>query len=223
MVFELVSFELCPFVQRVRVVLALTGQPYEVIYIDLVDPPPWFLDVSPLGQVPVLRISDDEALFESTAICEFLSETAEAGLLPADPLARARVRAQVALSSDCLANITELLGAPERASFARACANLTDKLDWLEEGLEDQGAPYWGGETLSLSDAAFAPLATQFSVLKRLGIELVDVDDTPCVVAWLNRLDKHYSVKSSVVDDYAERMRQSIIRRSGHAAGLLVT
>jgi hypothetical protein len=49
------------------------GVPFERIDIDLANKPDWFLKISPLGKVPVLRVTTDKGettLFESNVICE---------------------------------------------------------------------------------------------------------------------------------------------------------
>ncbi len=52
---ELVSFDICPYVERSRIVL-LEGLPHEVKLIELSSKPAWFLEVSPMGRVPVLLL-----------------------------------------------------------------------------------------------------------------------------------------------------------------------
>ncbi len=55
---------------------------------------PEFLRLNPQGLVPALELDDGSVLTQSLAIMEWLDETyPEPPLLPADPLARARVRA----------------------------------------------------------------------------------------------------------------------------------
>jgi glutathione S-transferase len=51
---ELISFKLCPFVQSTVITLLQHNVDYKITYIDINDPPPWFEDVSPTGQVPIL-------------------------------------------------------------------------------------------------------------------------------------------------------------------------
>ncbi len=70
---ELISFNLCPFVQRSVITLNKKGIDYKITYIDLADKPDWFLALSPLGKVPVLK-HGDEVLFESAVINEYLDE-----------------------------------------------------------------------------------------------------------------------------------------------------
>ncbi|MEZ9927768.1 glutathione S-transferase family protein [Vibrio breoganii] len=71
---KIVSFKICPFVQRVTGALAAKGIPFEIEYISLKDKPQWFLDLSPNGQVPVVITESGTALFESDAIVEYIED-----------------------------------------------------------------------------------------------------------------------------------------------------
>ncbi|GEM79955.1 glutathione S-transferase family protein [Vibrio superstes] len=71
---KIVSFKICPFVQRVTGALAAKGIPFEIEYISLKEKTQWFLDLSPNGQVPVLITESDTALFESDAIVEYIED-----------------------------------------------------------------------------------------------------------------------------------------------------
>ena len=51
---KIISFKICPFVQRVTALLEAKDIPYDIEFISLSDKPQWFLDISPNGQVPVL-------------------------------------------------------------------------------------------------------------------------------------------------------------------------
>ncbi|MGC9457270.1 MAG: glutathione S-transferase family protein, partial [Halothiobacillaceae bacterium] len=81
---ELISFKLCPFVQRSVITLLHKDQPFETTFINLMDPPDWFSEISPLGKVPLLRV-DDTVLFESAVINEFIDEVTPDRLMPEDP------------------------------------------------------------------------------------------------------------------------------------------
>jgi maleylpyruvate isomerase len=60
-----------------------------------------YLALNPQGLVPALALDDGQVLTQSLAIIEYLNEThPEPPLLPADPVARARVRA-IALQIAC--------------------------------------------------------------------------------------------------------------------------
>lgn len=71
---KVISFTICPFVQRVTALLEAKGLPYEIEYISLKDKPQWFLDLSPNGQVPVLITESGQVLFESDAIVEYIED-----------------------------------------------------------------------------------------------------------------------------------------------------
>ena len=89
----LCSFKTCPWVQRAAIVLRAKNIDYDITYIDRNNRPDWFLKISPHSKVPVLRVGENDALFESNAIAEYLDETAEPRLHPEDAITRARNRA----------------------------------------------------------------------------------------------------------------------------------
>jgi len=64
---ELVSFKTCPFVQRAAIVLLEKAVPFEITYIDQTKKPDWFVKISPLGKVPLLKVNDT-VLFESAVM-----------------------------------------------------------------------------------------------------------------------------------------------------------
>ena len=70
---KLVSFDICPYVERSRIVLLEKRLAHEVEFIELASKPAWFLEVSPMGRVPVLLV-DGRPIFESTVINELLDE-----------------------------------------------------------------------------------------------------------------------------------------------------
>ena len=90
---KIVSFKICPFVQRVTAALEAKAVPYEVEYISLSDKPRWFLDLSPAGQVPLLITESGQALFESDAIVEYLDEVTAPLIAGVTPEQRAVDRA----------------------------------------------------------------------------------------------------------------------------------
>ncbi|MEJ7805729.1 MAG: glutathione S-transferase family protein, partial [Telluria sp.] len=97
----LVSHKLCPYVQRVSIVLLEKGITFERREVDLAKPPDWFKRISPLGKTPVLLVNE-EPIFESAVICEFLDETCLPRLHPESPLERAKHRAYMEFGSSIL-------------------------------------------------------------------------------------------------------------------------
>src|ERR1700687_19143 len=70
----LISHDLCPYVQRAVIALTEKAVPFDRVTIDLASRPDWFLAISPLGNVPLLKV-DDAVIFESAVILEYLEET----------------------------------------------------------------------------------------------------------------------------------------------------
>ncbi len=82
---------------RVRIALNLKGLDYQSQSINLLQGEEGgtdYLQHNPQGLVPSLQLDNGRVLHQSLAICEYLEETyPEPALLPADPAARAQVRA----------------------------------------------------------------------------------------------------------------------------------
>ena len=80
-----------PFVRRVELWLAAQQRPVERRYVSVFDPDfGGMLDKNPLGRVPVLELADGTCLFETSAIIDYLEDTAapERRLIPASGPAR---------------------------------------------------------------------------------------------------------------------------------------
>jgi len=98
---ELISFDLCPFVQRSVITLLEKKAPFKVTYIDLAKPPKWFLEISPFGKVPVLK-AEDQVIFESAVINEYVDEVTPPRLMPEKPITKAINRAWIEFASELL-------------------------------------------------------------------------------------------------------------------------
>jgi len=198
----LVSHALCPYVQRAAIVLAEKGAPFERRWVDLAAKPAWFRAVSPLGKTPVLLV-DQQPIFESAVICEYLDETVPPRLLACDPLARARERAWIAVASALLDDIAAYYGAPDEPTLAARRTRVLARFEAVEHELVD--APWFAGYRFSLVDAAFAPAFRYVDAFE--GIEAAGwLDAQPRVSAWRARLAERASVRAAVLPDYAERL-----------------
>ena len=213
----LVSFDLCPYVQRVSIALAEKAAPFGRINIDLADKPDWFRKVSPLGKVPLLMVGD-EVLFESAVIVEYLDETFEPKLHPADALSRARHRAWMEFGSSILANIWTIETTKDRAAFDQAVADVAEKFRRVE-GQFGEG-PFFAGAGFSLVDAVFAPVFRYFDVFEQR-VDLGVFEGKPKLVAWRKALAGRPSVREAVVPDYAGRLLAFVARQEGVLARLI--
>ena len=197
---HLISFKTCPFVQRSVITLRHKGIDFDVTYIDLADPPGWFLELSPLKKVPVLKV-DDEVLFESAVINEYLDEITGGELQPKDPLARAKNRAWIEFASDMLGNLYQMKMSKDQERYERYRAELEDQFRRVEQRLGD--GPWFNGEQFTLADTAFAPLFRQDSVAGGK-LSVIDPETMPKVAAWGRRLLELPEVRDSVVPEFED-------------------
>lgn len=218
--FKLISFPLCPYVQRAAIALAEKGVPFERLDIDLSNKPDWFLKLSPLGKVPVLVVTQEdgseEVLFESQVIAEYLDETIAPRLHPADPLERARHRAWIEFASATLADLYGFYTG-DREAYREKLKALDAKFRRLEEVLGD--GPYFAGADFSLVDAAFAPVFRYFEVFDSI-VDHGLLAGRPELRAWREALRGRDSVKGAAPADYAERLRAFLGAKHSYLASL---
>jgi glutathione S-transferase len=213
----LVSYDLCPYVQRAAIALAEKGVGFRRVDVDLSNKPDWFRAISPLGKVPLLRVGDD-VLFESAVIVEYLEETNPHPLHPHDPLERAKHRAWMEFGSSILADIWVLETTPDRTAFVAKRDVLNDKFKRIENTLTS--GPYFAGARFSLVDAVFAPVFRYFDTFERF-VDLGLFEAVPKVAAWRAALAKRPSVIGAVVPDYSARLEAFLRRKNGWIAGLM--
>lgn len=208
----LVSFELCPYVQRAAIVLAEKDVAFERINVDLANKPEWFKAISPTGKVPLLKVGD-EVLFESSVIVEYLEETQPKPLHPLAPLSKARHRAWMEFGSAILADIWILETTPDETAFLSKAKLLKEKFTKLENALN--AGPYFAGEKFSIVDAVFAPVFRYFDVFDRI-LDLGVFDGLPKVQAWRRALESRPSVTNAVVPNFKDLLRNFLRKHKGY-------
>lgn len=215
----LVSHALCPYVQRVAIVLHEKGLAFERRTIDLARKPDWFVAISPLGKTPVLQVRG-QSLFESAVICEYLDEVAMPALHPQDPLQRARHRAWMEFGSAVLNTIGAFYSAPDEAALQARARELRSRFAQLEEALAEFSGPgpYFAGPDFGMVDAVFGPVFRYFDVIDALpGVEDLKLwNGVPRVLHWRAALAARPSVQQAVSADYAEGLR-AFLRARGSA------
>lgn len=199
---QVVSFEICPFVQRVTAALEARGVPFELRYIDLAHKPQWFLDISPNGQVPVLVTESGVALFESEAIIEFIDD-AHGPLEPhLPPEQRAVDRAWSYQASKHYLVQCGAMRSKDEAQFNQRAQKLNQALAKVERQLG--AGPFFKGFGISNVDIAWLPLLHRAAIVEqRTGYDLLD--QYPKVKSWQHALLETGLPTRSVSKDFEER------------------
>ena len=178
---------------------------FDVTYVNLREKPDWFLEISPHGKVPVLKV-DDEILFESNAIAEFLDETVAPPLHPTDPVKRARNRAWTDFVPTFSSAINAIGYAKTREAMEEALADAPKVLGRLERALATErgnDGPYFNGDTLCLVDAAYGPIFQRFARVEDV-LQTGVMADFPLVQAWSDALLANQTVTGAVPDNFPE-------------------
>ena len=204
------------------IVLRAKGIEFEITHITADDKPDWFLEISPHGKVPVLWV-DDDILFESSAIAEFLDETVEPRLHPEDPVRRARNRAWTDFTSDFAKAINGVNYAKSKDDQVAAMDDARKALARVEEALTRERVnegPFFNGETLCVVDAAYAPFLMRFSLVDEL-CKTGLLTEFPKVDAWRQALAECDIIKGSVVPEFREIFGANLRKRQTYASTLL--
>lgn len=213
----LVSHALCPYVQRAAIALDEKGVAFERIDIDLANKPDWFLALSPLGKVPLLKVGD-AVIFESAVILEYLEETQPNPLHPADPLERAEHRSWIEFGSSILGDIWAFYMAADEAGLEAKVKALREKFARLEQRLGE--GPYFAGARFSLVDAVFGPAFRYFDAFDRIA-DFGILSGKPKVAAWRRALARRPSIARAVKPDYPERLWAFLEARKSRLSGLM--
>ncbi len=163
----LCGVSLSNYYNKVKLVLLEKGLPFSEERVPVPTTDARVLAASPLGKIPFIRTDDGSTLSESQVICDYLeARHPQPALVPADPLAAAKVRELCSF----LEQYVELVGRElyAQAFFGGSVGEHTQQRvrTQLQRNLPAAKqllklAPYAAGEQFTLADAsAFASLPT---------------------------------------------------------------
>ena len=215
---KLVSYKVCPFVQRVAITLQYKGVDYDIEYIDLGNPPDWFLAISPLKKVPIL-IVDDTVIFESTVINEYIDEAFQPTLQPKDLLLKAKNRSWIEFSNNISLYTFQLTIKEGKIDFKKVLEDLLDDFDRVEEYLWAE--PFFNGRQFSLVDASYAPIFQRLHFLEHIYKPIIKKDRYPRLINWKKNLLSLKAVKESTVAEIQNLYYQLLWTRQGYISSYL--
>ncbi len=209
----LVSFALCPYLQRASLLLREKGVTHDVRRVDLAAKPDWFRALSPRGRVPFLLV-DGELVEDADAMMELLEELhPDPPMHAPTPLARARDRALSRYAAqELFPTAYRLQSARDEDEARSALRGLLDRLTPLEEALAHGPHLSDRGARFGWADIALAPFGVRADLMRRLGY--VDVTaGLPSLAGWVARLVERPTVAHSLPPDFDTRVVDDMARR----------
>jgi len=211
--YKIISFGICPFVQRSIITMNYKKVPYEVMYIDLANKPDWFLKISPMGKVPVLE-TDCGVIFESAVISEYIDEVSDGSLLPNDPYKRATERAYIELSSAVIWSYFNTAIASNEESYLNCKTELEKNLTSL---LSKFIGPFFRGEEFSLVDAAAIPGLQRILLTENLYDDLnLSKENKEKFQIWIHSATSLKEVVESVPSSFTDDYKSYLVKRSSY-------
>jgi len=175
-----------PFVRKVASLCLLKGVPHETEAVNVFAPPPWFVDISPMKRIPVLR---DRSVAEqgsagtipdSSAISAYIEKKHPApALYPDDPMALGEALFVEEFADTTLAAAGGLgifrpiyfaASKGEEPDLAKARETWTKQLPPLFDVLETRlaGASWFAGGALSIADITVAQVMLQVALVAEM-------------------------------------------------------
>ena len=194
---------------------------FETTYINLAEKPDWFLKISPHGKVPVLAV-DEDPLFESNAIAEYLDDVVAPRSHPDDAFKRARNRAWTDFVPDFSKGIN-VYYTKTREEFDEKLAGAPVFLQKLEDAIakeRDNEGPFFNGPELCLVDAAYAPFLQRFALIEQI-LQTGILTDYPLIQAWSDALLANDAVIGSVAPSFEEVFFTNLKTRGFYVGTLL--
>ena len=200
MSYQVVGYPFCPYVQRVLITLNEKAIDFESIWLDPhAELPEWFKEWSPLGKVPVMKVTTGEVLFESMAIVEYIEELNKVPSIYAKlPAKRALQRAWAGVAGELYGPQHLCMRAQSMEEVEAQMAVMYDKLAILETRC---GRTYFSGESLTAVDVVLAPFFIRQDVLLSLGAEDL-LADFPKLQALSNKLLTHHAILQIIAGDW---------------------
>lgn len=211
--YKIISFGICPFVQRSIITMNYKKVPYEVKYIDLANKPDWFLKISPTGKVPVLE-TENGVIFESAVINEYVDEVSNGRLLPSDPYKRAQERAYIELSSAVIWSYFNTAIASNEESYLKSKIELENNLASL---LSKFNGPFFRGKEFSLVDAAAIPGLQRILLTENLYEDLkLSQENKDKFQDWIQSSSSLKEVEESVPSSFVDDYKSYLVKRSSY-------
>lgn len=196
----------CPFVRKVRVVMAEKKLDYELLLEDVWADDTIVQQYNPLGKIPCLIMDDYGSLFDSRVIVEYLDTLSPVSrLIPQSGRERATTKAWEAVADGLMDAAESIHVELTQRPTARQCSDWTNRqknkilaaLKHMEAELSST-QPYCTGNNLSLADLAVG------CALGYLDLRFPDLDwrsECEKLAGLLTKLESRPSFQATTLDE----------------------
>uniref|UniRef100_A0A1I8F9X2 Glutathione transferase n=1 Tax=Macrostomum lignano TaxID=282301 RepID=A0A1I8F9X2_9PLAT len=183
----LYSMRFCPFAQRTRLVLQHKQLPHQIVNLNLVRKPDWFLAKSASGKVPALQEPDGSVLEDSLVTSRHLEEThRESALYPSNADKRAQMDGVIAQMARKLFGVS---GDEKKAAFEQ----LVTELESMQSTLGDSKF-FAGSESVQMADLMIWPWFERLKPSCSLAGFQVPEERLKSLMSWMGRMEQQRAV-----------------------------
>ncbi len=209
---ELIGYELCPFTQRIHIILTEKNVPHKTTYIDIFNKPEWFNTVSPLKEIPILKFNN-KVIFKSNAICEFINDILALELYPQDIFELANSRAWIEFGHSLIMDIYNMSISQNKKEYSDKYDEVYKKLERINN--EKTKQPYFYGNFFSMIDACYATIFIRLNSLDE-AYKTNLLNNFEDLQIWDKELSKKTSVSSSIIDGYSEKLHDLLMKKNAY-------
>lgn len=209
--YTLIGHRICPYVQRVVIVLNELNLTYKKVDIDIDSKPNWIRRVSPTLKVPVLVVDRKFSIFESGVICNYLDTIGDGILNSPDPLESAIDDSWIAYAGIILDIIARIIYRADNIDhLIRSVEDISNCLDNLEKAALEN---HFECDCLTMVNVMYAPVFRYLDFFsRRLSIDTLGSRSN--LRYWSKRVLGKPAVISSVPDSYEEELITFIGKRN---------
>jgi len=192
-VLRVYGMKFCPFVHRLKLVLAEKGIEHETVNIHLQRKPEWFLQKNPRGVVPVIE-RNGQIIYESDITSEYADAAFEGKrkVVEQDPLIRAKGKVLLGDLTSAMGGVTQVWYRQKTDDeFVKgALEKVVIAFEALAKYLNTNKFDFIGGDKVGLNDFMIWPWLERISLFY-----MEKITENSTVLAYYERMSELESVK----------------------------
>mmetsp|Transcript_927 Transcript_927/g.3346 ORF Transcript_927/g.3346 Transcript_927/m.3346 type:complete len:300 (+) Transcript_927:81-980(+) len=215
---QLYTHTLCPYAQRVELLLVEREVPFELHHVDLSDKPRWYLQINPKGLVPTVVLPDGEVITESADICQRLEQmyapaVEEGTAAKVHAAFMGRCNSDVSKSLAVVAGNSRFWGVGTELS-SRELERWRCNLQEMAQLAREAGGPFLTGSEPRLVDFLYFPFMHRTNVVleELFGNPMMrdaNSGDVAPIAQWLQAMERRdcARVSSPPLEQFADALR----------------